>query len=69
MSVACANVIVERKVKLMNKDLLNLEALEAELEATLAYFERMDYDVSQKEIDDAMRLTRAVKALGSTKKW
>jgi hypothetical protein len=53
----------------MNKELLNLEALEAELEATLAYFERVDYDVSQKEIDDAMKLTKAVKALGSTKKW
>jgi hypothetical protein len=51
------------------KDLLNLEALEAELTATLAYFERMDYNVSQREIDEAMRLTRAVKALGSTKKW
>ena len=51
------------------KDLLNLEALEAELTATLAYFERMDYNVSDKEIEDAMRLTRAVKALGSTKKW
>ena len=53
----------------MNKDLLNLEALEAELEATLAYFERMDYDVSDKEIREAELLTKAVKALGSTKKW
>jgi hypothetical protein len=51
------------------KDLLNLEALERELELTLAYFERMDYNVSQREIDEAMRLTKAVKALGSTKKW
>lgn len=51
------------------KDLLNLELLEKELELTLAYFERMDYNVSQREIDEAMRLTRAVKALGSTKKW
>ena len=51
------------------KDLLDLEALERELETTLAYFERMDYNVSQKEIDDAMRLTKAVKALGSKKKW
>jgi hypothetical protein len=51
------------------KDLLNLEALEAELTLTLAYFERMDYNVSQREIDEAMRLTKAVKALGSTKKW
>ena len=51
------------------KDLLNLELLEAELETTLAYFERVDYNVSQREIDEAMRLTKAVKALGSTKKW
>lgn len=51
------------------KDLLNLEALEAELALTLARFEKLDYNVSQKEIDDAMRLTKAVKALGSTKKW
>jgi hypothetical protein len=51
------------------KDLLNLELLEKELETTLAYFEKMDYNVSQREIDEAMRLTRAVKALGSKKKW
>lgn len=53
----------------MNKDLLDLELLEKELELTLAYFEKMDYNVSQKEIDEAMRLTKAVKALGSKKKW
>jgi hypothetical protein len=53
----------------MNKDLMNLEALEAELELTLAYFERMDYDVSDKEIREAELLTKAVKALGSKKKW
>jgi hypothetical protein len=51
------------------KDLLNLELLEKELETTLAYFEKMDYKVSDKEIEDAMRLTRAVKALGSKRKW
>jgi len=51
------------------KDLLDLPALERELETMLAYFERMDYNVSQREIDEAMRLTKAVKALGSTKKW
>lgn len=53
----------------MNKDLLDLELLEKELENTLAYFERMDYNVSDKEIEDAMRLTRAVKALGSKRQW
>ena len=53
----------------MNKELLNLEALEAELELTLAYFERMDYDVSDEEIRKAELLTKAVKALGSKKKW
>lgn len=53
----------------MNKDLLDLELLEKELETTLAYFERMDYNVSDKEIEDAMRLTRAVKALGSKRQW
>jgi hypothetical protein len=53
----------------MNKNLLDLQALEAELEATLAYFERVDYNVSKKQIDDAMKLTKAVKALGSTKNW
>lgn len=51
------------------KEMLDLEALEKELEMTLAYFERMDYNVSQREIDEAMRLTKAVKALGSKKKW
>jgi len=51
------------------KDLLDLPALERELETMLAYFERMDYNVSQREIDEATRLTRAVKALGSKRQW
>lgn len=46
-----------------------LEQLEAELEATLRYFEALDYDVSEKEIEQATRLTRLVKAMGSKKKW
>ena len=69
MSAVYTRIETNKKGITMNKELLNLQALEAELEATLAYFESVDYNVSQREIDFALRLTKAVKALGSTKKW
>jgi hypothetical protein len=61
MSVPCGNVIVERKVKLMNKTLAELQA-EYDLMVKIAYESDFDLDPTfERELTTLMRL---IKSLG-----
>jgi hypothetical protein len=67
MSVPCGNVIVERKVKLMNKTPMDLATLQAKYDAMVAIAMATldaDLDLDPKFERELTALMRVVKSMG-----